>query len=95
MMEKAAFKAGFQERTTRAREEAGLSQEQLAKALGLSQGTYKQYETRSMLPTHLIERFAIITRTDPWFLLTGSHRSMLKANIKALGDGSIKFIEKK
>lgn len=90
-MDKAAFNAGLRDRTKQAREAARLTQEEIAKALGISQGTYKQYETRSVLPLHLIERFAIITRVDPWFLITGESRSLPKTKVEPTESHSLRF----
>lgn len=68
---KSAFKQAFIERTARAREEGGFSQAVIAELLGLAQDTYKQYETRSFLPHHLIPRFCMICRISPAALYTG------------------------
>lgn len=69
-----AFKAQFIGRTKHARELSGLTQDELARLLGIDQGTYKQYETRSLLPHWLIESFCMITRTSEIWLLSGRGR---------------------
>ena len=67
----AQYKQAFIERVRAARNAAGMKQWQVADALGIPQDRYKQYETRSLLPHHLIGRFCIITRVDPEWLVTG------------------------
>lgn len=42
------------------REARGMTQAEMAAALGIPVERYKKYETRSMLPPYLIERFAAI-----------------------------------
>lgn len=65
------FKEAFIRRTAEARERRGLTQEEMATLLGLSQGTYKQYETRSLLPHRLIVPFCIATGVELAWLFTG------------------------
>ena len=65
------YKQGFIARTREARISRALKQWELADALGMPQDKYKQYETRSLLPHHLIGRFCIICRVDPEWLITG------------------------
>lgn len=47
------------------------SQEQMATALGVPVERYRKYETRSPLPSYLMERFALITDCTVEHLLTG------------------------
>lgn len=47
------------------------SQEQMAIALGVPVERYRKYETRSPLPSYLMERFALITDCTVEHLLTG------------------------
>jgi hypothetical protein len=58
----AAYRAAFFRRVRTAREfyteEPGL----MAEALGIPAGTYTRYETRTMMPHHLIPRFCQLTR---------------------------------
>lgn len=64
-------------RTIFAREEAGLSREEMVAQLSELSGTtikpdtYKKWETRTPIPHHLIIPFCEITGSDPWMLLTG------------------------
>jgi DNA-binding XRE family transcriptional regulator len=53
------YRAFFISRVKEARKKRGLTQVELAALLGLDQGTYKQYETRSFLPHVLIHRFCL------------------------------------
>jgi transcriptional regulator with XRE-family HTH domain len=62
--EEAEFNAQYIARVGRLREASGLSQAQMAGALGLPLETYKKYETRTPLPIYLISRFALIARAD-------------------------------
>lgn len=48
-----------------------FSQIEMAKRLGIEQGNYKQYETRSMMPIYLLIKFCEITDQHPWQILTG------------------------
>lgn len=65
------FKQLFTERVKAAREAQRLTQDQVAKALGIPQDRYKQYEGRSYLPPPLYERFCIVCRVDLVWLMTG------------------------
>lgn len=58
------YKEEFIRRTKQAREKAGLTQHEIATALGISQGKYKQYEVRSPLPHVFVPAFCIATRCD-------------------------------
>ena len=66
------------ERVAQARIARNLKQWQIAEALGMAQDKYKQYESRSLLPHHLIGRFCIVTRVDPEWLITGRGQKPLK-----------------
>lgn len=71
---KSAYHDGFIQRVKQAREASGYSQEVMAGLLGMQQGTYKQYESRSLLPHYLFERFCLITRCDIIWLVAGKGR---------------------
>jgi len=68
----AQHKQGFTARVKAARTARALKQWELADALGMTQDRYKQYETRSYLPPHLIARFCLICRVNPEWLMTGN-----------------------
>ena len=72
------YKQRFMERVAQARIARNLKQWQIAEALGMAQDKYKQYESRSLLPHHLIGRFCIVTRVDPEWLITGRGQKPLK-----------------
>lgn len=56
------------------REAAGLTQEEFSKSLGVARDTYARYETRSLLPHHLVIPVCDLTGHDCYFLLTGRAR---------------------
>ncbi len=72
------FKQDFTGRVKAAREAAKLTQETVAKGLGIPQDRYKQYEGRSYLPPHLYERFCIVCRCDLVWLITGSRQKPIR-----------------
>ena len=67
-MAETAYRKAFMERTKKAREDRGLTQVELAELLGIDQGKYKQYETRSLLPHSLVHRFCIACQVDEGWL---------------------------
>jgi hypothetical protein len=64
-------KAAFIGRTRAARMARFEKQKPMLTILGLDQGTYKQYETRTPLPWRLIPKFCAATGVDIEWLLTG------------------------
>lgn len=68
----AQYRDLFIARTRQARLALGWSQKDMAAALGISEASYQKYETRSMLPHHLIPKFAEVTGLPLQFLLTGT-----------------------
>jgi DNA-binding transcriptional regulator YiaG len=72
------YKQTFISRVKSARIATGMKQWQIAESLGMPQDKYKQYESRSLLPHHLIGRFCIITRIEPDWLLTGRGQKPIK-----------------
>ena len=54
-----------------ARKASGLSQEQVAKFLGISTGQYEKYENRSALEIIYLADICLLLRVPPWFILTG------------------------
>jgi hypothetical protein len=67
----AIYKREFRARVKESRVAAALKQWEIADALGMTQDKYKQYETRSLLPHHLIGRFCVICHINPEWLITG------------------------
>lgn len=75
----AQFKQSFIKRVKQARASLGWKQWQMAEALDMPQDRYKQYESRSLLPHHLIGRFCLVTRVAPDWLLTGHGEKPIQA----------------
>jgi hypothetical protein len=67
----AAYRAAFFKRVRTARELYSDSPQDMAKVLGIPAGTYTRYETRTMLPHHLVPRFCQITGVTPEWLFFG------------------------
>ena len=57
----AGFARGFCTRVRSLRRAAGMTQAEMALALGVTVAAYEKYETRSPLPHHLVEPFAALT----------------------------------
>lgn len=74
----AEYKQRFMERVALARISRGWKQWQAGEALGMSQDKYKQYESRSLMPHHLIGRFCLVCRVDPEWLITGRGKKPIK-----------------
>ena len=64
-------KAAFIGRVRAARVARFDKQRPMLTILGIDQGTYKQYETRTPLPWRLIPKFCAATGVDIEWLLTG------------------------
>lgn len=64
-------KAAFIRRTKLAREARFPTQNPMLTILGVEQGTYKQYETRTPLPHRFIPKFCAATGVSLEWLLTG------------------------
>jgi hypothetical protein len=62
----------FIERVKAARIVSGQKPIEVAAALGVNLDTYNRWETRALLPHHLVMPFCTITGADPVMLLTGS-----------------------
>lgn len=71
------FKKQFTARIARARHDAGYTQLTMAIALGLekegatSPGKYQKYETRSLMPPHLYEKFCVLCDITIAWLIAG------------------------
>lgn len=61
----------FLARTKRAREARGVTQQEIANALGIAQDLYSKYEVRTLLPHHLIPAFCLICAVEEKWLLSG------------------------
>jgi transcriptional regulator with XRE-family HTH domain len=49
----------------------GMTQQEMADALGISLDRYKKYENRSVLPPYLLDRFAAVVNKDITYVVTG------------------------
>lgn len=58
-------------RMREAREARSFSQKDMARLLGVTQDAYEKYETRSRLPHHLLEPFALATGVSLSTLIAG------------------------
>ena len=66
------YRRKFCRRLKRLRENAGYStQNGLAWELGISPGTYASYESRFLMPHHMIPLVCELLNCGPWMLLTG------------------------
>ncbi len=70
------FTQGFLDRTARARDATGMTQEEMGTALHIEPGTYPKYENRGPLPHCLIERFCLIARVQIAWLLSDKDESV-------------------
>lgn len=77
------FNQAYIARVKALREAKGWTSEQMAIALGIPAERYRKYESRSPLPTYLLEAFAQITDADPLYVLTGKRASARKAHSPA------------
>lgn len=67
----ASYRATFYKRVKTARELYTDDYKAMARALGIAEGTYYRYETRTMLPHHLIPLFCQITGVTADWLFKG------------------------
>jgi transcriptional regulator with XRE-family HTH domain len=70
-----AFLQGFHRRVRWARLARPYTQDKIAALLGINQGKYKHYETRSRMPAHLIGLFCIACGIDEKWLFTGEGKA--------------------
>lgn len=73
---KSVYKQRFIARTRAARAARFEHQQELCTALNIDQGTYKQYETRSLLPHWLIPRFCAACAVDIKWLFTAKGKGV-------------------
>ncbi len=70
----AQYRTKFFERVRAARSLSGNSPAQMAELLGVPKDTYHRYETRTLLPHHLIPLFCQLTGADVDWLVRGLKR---------------------
>lgn len=74
------FKKGFCQRLAAARTMAGLEQADIAKALGITPNTYSKYESRTLMPHHLIPVACEILEIEMPYLYGAVTRRSRKAS---------------
>lgn len=84
-------KLAFIRRTRLAREARFDRQKPMYKLLGIDQGLYKQYETRTPLPHRFIPRFCLIAGVDLEWLLTGEGKG--PGGLKAMPERKTKAVK--
>lgn len=70
-MAPSAYEEAFRRRVRNARALYTEEPKTMARALGVREDTYYRYETRTMLPHHLIERFCELTGVTVDWLMKG------------------------
>lgn len=76
--EELLFNQGLCERTQRFRMEHNLTQERMAMLLRIPVDRYRKYETRSPLPSYLVEKFCLIVGCTVEELLFGVPRKSVR-----------------
>ena len=71
-LSKSEQKAILTARLRELREEAGLTQQQVATELGVQRETYQKYEGRTLLPRDLVDQAADIFAVNPLYLMSVS-----------------------
>jgi hypothetical protein len=83
----AAYRAQFFERVRTARKMYTDHPPTMAEALGVDKGTYYRYETRLMLPHHLIPLFCEITGVPMDWLMKGPDATRATAPLRKVAGG--------
>jgi hypothetical protein len=68
------YRNAFVQRVRAARTLAEKNPLEMAQLLGVPKDTYHRYETRTLLPHHLLETFCKLTGQDLTWLITGRHQ---------------------
>ena len=68
------YRNAFVQRVRSARILAEKNPLEMAQLLGVPKDTYHRYETRTLLPLHLIETFCQLTGQELHWLVTGRHQ---------------------
>lgn len=82
-LSEAEHKRRFIERTKRARESQFRTQNPILTILDVSQGTYKQYESRTQLPHRYIPKFCAACQVSVEWLLTGEGKGPAEQPVAA------------
>jgi len=83
-MTPARYRETFCARLKNLRESAGMTQKELARELGIDKDTYAKYESRSLLPHHLIMPVCEILGVDAAFLVSGQGNTSPKTTPRPL-----------
>lgn len=75
----AQYRKDFFARVKSARVMSGMAPEEIAKELGVKRNTYLTWERRTLMPHDKLIAFCEITRTDFYFLMTGTPFDLGKA----------------
>jgi hypothetical protein len=72
--DKETYRTDFIDRVRRARGSTGKKQWEIALSMGVEQDEYKHWESKRLMPHHLIARFCFACHVDPVWMLTGHGR---------------------
>jgi transcriptional regulator with XRE-family HTH domain len=61
----------FIRRVIKAREAAGMTQQEVSDGMGVPQDHYKHWELKRVMPHYLIPRFCIVARVEDGWLISG------------------------
>lgn len=73
-----SFNAALRKRLRELRERRGLTQAEMAIALGIETDRYRKYETRSVIPAFFMLRVAIVCQSSVEYLVTGQQAGRKK-----------------
>lgn len=68
------YRNAFVQRVRAARTLAEKTPLEMTQLLGIRKDTYHRYETRTLMPHHLLETFCKLTGQDLTWLITGKHQ---------------------
>jgi transcriptional regulator with XRE-family HTH domain len=70
-------------RVIKAREAAGMTQQEVSDGMGVPQDHYKHWELKRVMPHYLIPRFCIVVRVEDGWLISG--RGQMKRSEATIG----------
>lgn len=76
----AQYRTKFIGRTKAARTLSGYNPREIAELMAVPKDTYHRYETRVLLPHHLIQQFCTLCGVEIDWLITGARRSAERQN---------------
>ena len=81
------YKDDFLARMKMLRRKRGFkSYKEAGAAFGIPWETYAKYETRSLLPLHLVPKACEVFKCGPWFLITGEDDDVRQVSSQHPGD---------